>query len=510
MIFGRLYSGDFCNDLVTFRRKRYFFFRSCAILVSPLACRAEIKTRGSRLFVPEQSKWPWRGCRVSRYCLVVSGTGDLCGTLCSEMRIIMRSRFNRIRTMAGTIAVAAAVTFALPAAGTAVWAATGTVTGSDINVRSEASSDSSQVGTVTTGDVVTVGETATDSSGATWYQVTLSNGTTGYVRGDFLTVDESSDEQTDGATDGSSDDASADASAEATDAGTDTAAAEATAAAEQDTGGYQVVLAPDENGTDTYYLYDNNAGQRMKISDIDKLQDDVTTANEQAASVKKTYTVLVIVLAAAAAILLVGCIVLFLKLRDALANGRRERDLTMERRDQRRNDHRADSVESLRRPREQASRSGRGRDDAYASVNTRRVERDGAGRDRDVRRAPAADRRPVRPAAQQEGYATRPAARPAAPARDAEGRPARPAARPANNDAPVRHAAEPSRSAAEGNAPVRRTARPAASAGNGESRTARPAAEASGRRTAETARPAAKNFADDDFDYDFLKLDDAD
>ena len=463
-----------------------------------------MKMRGAGLFVPKQNKQIWREYRINEDCIAVvcgDASGDcvvFSNTLCLEMRIIMRSRFNRIRTMAGTLAVAAAVTFALPAAGTAVWAATGTVTGSDINVRSEASSDSSQVGTVTTGDVVTVGETATDSSGATWYQVTLSNGTTGYVRGDFLTVDETSDEQTDD----SADDAATDASTEATDdESTDTAAAEATAAAEQDTGGYQVVLAPDENGTDTYYLYDNNAGQRMKISDIDKLQDDVTTANEQAASVKKTYTVLVIVLAAAAAILLVGCIVLFLKLRDALANGRRERDLTMERRDQRRNDHRADSVESLRRPREQASRSGRGRDDAYASVNTRRVERDGAGRDRDVRRAPSADRRPVRPAGQQESYA----ARPAAPARDAAQRTARPAA-----EAPVRRAAEPARSAAESEAPVRRAARPAAPARDAGERTARPAAESSGRRPAETARPAAKNFADDDFDYDFLKLDDAD
>lgn len=468
-----------------------------------MAYKAGMKMRGACLLVREQNKQTWREYRINEGCIVVAyggAPGDcvvFSSTLCLEMRIIMRSRFNRIRTMAGTLAVAAAVTFALPAAGTAVWAATGTVTGSDINVRSEASSDSSQVGTVTTGDVVTVGETATDSSGATWYQVTLSNGTTGYVRGDFLTVDESSDEQTDA----SADDAAADSSTEATDESTDTAAAEATAAAEQDTGGYQVVLAPDENGTDTYYLYDNNAGQRMKISDIDKLQDDVTAANEQAASVKKTYTVLVIVLAAAAAILLVGCIVLFLKLRDALANGRRERDLTMERRDQRRNDHRADSVESLRRPREQASRSGRGRDDAYASVNTRRVERDGAGRDRDVRRAPSTDRRPVRPAGQQEGYGTRPAA----PARDAAQRTARPAA-----EAPVRRAAESARSVAESEAPVRRAARPAAPARDAAQRTARPAAEASGRRPAEAARPAAKNFADDDFDYDFLKLDDAD
>ena len=280
----------------------------------------------------------------------------------------MKSKFNRIRTIAAAAALSAAVSFATPAFGLVSLAATGTVTGSDINVRSEASSSSSQVGTVTTGDTVTVGETATDDSGATWYQVTLSNGTTGYIRGDFLTVSED-DASADASTDGSSD-ASTDAATDASTDGTDEAAASATQAAEQDTGGYQVVLAPDENGEDTYYLYDNNAGQRMKISDIGKLQDDVTAANKEAASVKAKYNIFLIVLGAAAVILAIACILLVLKLRDALANGRRERDLTMERRDQRRSNSRADSVESLRardRSAGPASRSGRGRDGACAS-----------------------------------------------------------------------------------------------------------------------------------------------
>ena len=142
----------------------------------------------------------------------------------------MKSKLNRIRTIAAAAALSAAVSFATPAFGLVSLAATGTVTGSDINVRSEASSSSSQVGTVTTGDTVTVGETATDDSGATWYQVTLSNGTTGYVRGDFLTV---SEDET------SSEEAPAEeteASTEATTEDTDEAAANAAQAAEQDSG----------------------------------------------------------------------------------------------------------------------------------------------------------------------------------------------------------------------------------------------------------------------------------
>ncbi len=392
----------------------------------------------------------------------------------------MKSKFNRIRTIAAAAALSAAVSFATPAFGLVSLAATGTVTGSDINVRSEASSSSSQVGTVTTGDTVTVGETATDDSGATWYQVTLSNGTTGYIRGDFLTVSED-DTSTDASADGSTD-ASTDAATDASTDGTDEAAASAAQAAEQDTGGYQVVLAPDENGEDTYYLYDNNAGQRMKISDIGKLQDDVTAANKEAASVKAKYNIFLIVLGAAAVILAIVCILLVLKLRDALANGRRERDLTMERRDQRRSNSRADSVESLRvrdRGTGPASRNGRGRDDAYAS-GARRLERGDDARDpRDARGTRTA--RPAAPARDSEARGARPV-RPAAPARDGEARGAR----------PVRSAARPESDV--------RTDRPAA----------RPAEDAARRPAAPARKQPAKNFADDDFDYDFLKLDDKD
>ena len=418
----------------------------------------------------------------------------------------MISKMNRIRTLAAAAALSAAVALAVPTV--SVFAATGTITGSDINVRSEASSDSSQVGTVTTGDTVTVGDTETDSSGATWYQVTLSNGTTGYVRGDFLTVDETDEADAETTEEDATTETTEEDSTEAD--STDSAAADAAAAAEQDTGGYQVVLAPDENGDDTYYLYDNNAGQRMKISDISKLQEDVNTANQQAASTKSTYTVFVIVLAATTVIFLIGCIVLFLKLRDALANGRRERDLTMERRDQRRNDHRADSVESLRRPRAEAgSRSGRGRDDAYASGAGRRIERDSARDPRDARSArPAADRRPVRSAADQDDYAPR-TTRAARPAADAEGRQAVRSARPAA-DGEVRRerTARPAAAANSENRQAARSARPAAEDGSARRAAAPAARQSAARQSSAPRQSAAKNVADEDFDYDFLKMDD--
>lgn len=396
---------------------------------------------------------------------------------------MINSRFNRIRGMAAAAALAAVVAAAVPTAMLPVLAATGTVTGTDINVRSSASSDSSKVGTVTSGDTLEVGETETDASGATWYQVTLSDGTTGYVRGDFLTVDDTETETTDEeGTDAA--DAADTTDAEASDAEgeTDEAAAEAAAAAEEDTGGYQIVLAPDENGANTYYLYDNNEGKRMKISDIQQLEDDVTTANAKASAANRKFTVVLIAAIVAVIVLVIAVIILAIRLKDALENGRRERDLTMERRDQRRSDHRVDSVESLRRPRTQNAR-GRSREDAYASNAVRRVERD----PRDARgTGERSERRASRPA---EGGAYTTRQRSAAPARDAEGRTA-------------------SRTASAARPAASQNARPAADAA--ADRPARSTADSAERRSAAkpAARPAAKNFAEDDFDYDFLKLDD--
>lgn len=519
----------------------------------------------------------------------------------------MISNFRRIRTIAAASAMTVALAFAAPVTAFTALAATGTVTGSSINVRSEASTNGSIVGTVNTGDTVTVGETTTDTDGATWYQVTLSNGTTGYVRGDYITVsddsgdgtatddgsgtDVSADASSDTSADGSSD-ASSDAASDASTDSSDPAVTAATSAAEQDTGGYSIVLAPDgDTGEQTYYLYDNNNSVRMKISDIQKLPDEVTAAQQEAASVRTRYRVILIALSAVAAALLIGCIVLGLRLRDALANGRRERDLTMERRDQRRNNRNADSVEALRHGRGSSapSRTGRGRDDAYASgarrygrdedaAGARRYGRDenaaGAGRrygrdeddpDGDIRGTRTSTTSPVyserRPAGREDAYGRRSAqggaresslparqssarrgeeddedvradravrggtratraarsedARSAGSGRDGDVRYSRTADSReggAVRDAGAREGRQDAGRSAQG-APARNV-RSAADAG--DRRAARPAAGGQSRgqsasgNGASSGRGAAKNYPDDDFDYDFLQLDDGD
>ncbi|SCX84864.1 SH3 domain-containing protein [Lachnospiraceae bacterium XBB2008] len=65
---------------------------------------------------------------------------------------------------------------------------TGQVTVDNAKVRSDASTDSSTVSTLANGTTVTVTDEKSDSAGNIWYHVSLSDGTTGYVRSDLMTV----------------------------------------------------------------------------------------------------------------------------------------------------------------------------------------------------------------------------------------------------------------------------------------------------------------------------------
>ena len=64
----------------------------------------------------------------------------------------------------------------------------GTVNVNDAKVRADASTDAATLTKVNSGTEVTVTEEKSDSSGNVWYHVTLSDGTSGYIRSDLMTV----------------------------------------------------------------------------------------------------------------------------------------------------------------------------------------------------------------------------------------------------------------------------------------------------------------------------------
>ena len=95
-------------------------------------------------------------------------------------------KINIARTLSGL--AMAAVLFA----GTFmnVDAATGTVAVDSAKVRADASTTADTVAAAAKGSTVQLGEQKTDASGNVWYQVTLSDGKSGYIRSDLMTITE--------------------------------------------------------------------------------------------------------------------------------------------------------------------------------------------------------------------------------------------------------------------------------------------------------------------------------
>ncbi len=429
---------------------------------------------------------------------------------CRKREIIIMVRKMRIKAAVMTAMLSAAIALGTPAAAFTAFAATGTVTSDSVNVRSDADTSSSIVGTASNGDQLQLGDSKTDATGNTWYQVTLGDGSTGYIRSDFLNVDDSSDGTSD-----ESDENGGDATTEAPEASSD-GSTEAAAAgqssdpnATEELGGYQIVLAPDTDGTNTYFLYNNNTSERMKLSDIDSLQQETKDAQSKASSIRTKYRAVVIALAALLLVAVIGIIVLILRLRDAMGNGRFERDLVNERRAARSRDGSADDLSRLRREGNDRGRAVRSRQDAYASGSARRA-RGGNDLDEDVKTRPGREER------RQEGYTrVRTSDRMGRDTRrgydegaqNADGmressarRPERAARaeRPEYEDRPLRQG-RPVRQERDSYAQQRPERDPYAQQ-RPVNRSARPTAQVPSQRNAGSAD-------DDDFDYDFLNFD---
>lgn len=86
---------------------------------------------------------------------------------------------------------------------------TGTVNVDSAKVRADASTTADTVSAVSNGGVVTITEEKTDASGNVWYHVTLSDGKTGYIRSDLLTVTADTSAETETTTEATTEDAGA-------------------------------------------------------------------------------------------------------------------------------------------------------------------------------------------------------------------------------------------------------------------------------------------------------------
>ena len=241
----------------------------------------------------------------------------------------MRTRRVKARILA--ICLIAAMLVGVLGASIATFAATATVQGSSVNVRQTASTSSSVVGTVNSGDTFDVGDPETGSDGQQWYKITLSNGQAGYVRSDFLNIQQ---EEAPAEEVPAEQPVEQPAAVPADNAPADTATSS--------DGKYQIVNVPDENG-DVWYVYDYAEGLRIKIDDLaqfDTIREQAET-NKAAASRMRT---LMIIFAVLALLLLVAAALLLLRLRDATSS---DVDLMEQRRRDRQRNRNADDVSSI-------------------------------------------------------------------------------------------------------------------------------------------------------------------
>ncbi len=101
---------------------------------------------------------------------------------------------NRKAISAGLAVLTAGMIFAGSSMG--VFAATGTVSSSNVKVRAEASTSSEQVSSLDSGDTVDIVEETTDSQGYVWYKISVDGDGYGYVRSDLIAKSGGSSEST--------------------------------------------------------------------------------------------------------------------------------------------------------------------------------------------------------------------------------------------------------------------------------------------------------------------------
>ena len=361
---------------------------------------------------------------------------------------------------------------------TAVEQKSATITTDSVNVRGGAGTSYDSVGKVTKGETVTITGEATGTDNKKWYKVTFgANSKEGFIRSDLLEV---SDAVAVEVTEGGEAPAEGGENAEATEGGeaTEEVSEESQQPAvsqDQGDGKYSLKYITGDDGNSVWYLYDNEGGYRVVV-------DELIAAAQSAEAVNKlrkqvgTFKKVAIALGALSVVLLAAVLFLVLKLRDSLYYEDEEEE-------------EYDRYDNRRRP--DTSSSRRPSRDENEEDNERPLRRP-ADRDR--------EERPLRRESRDASEA-RPTRRPV------EERTVRPSRRDPEDDMDVRPSRRPERNADEDvERPTRRSMRDADD--RPSRRTSEDRQSASSREEAPKRR--ARNFIgdDDDFEFEFLDLDD--
>ncbi len=199
------------------------------------------------------------------------------------------NKFSKVLTAAGISMIVAVSSLAVPIAASAARTVT-----DDVMIRNDASTDGGIIGSLNEGDEVTILDVTQSADGYAWYYIQLDNGATGYVRSDLIEADDSeladfrdnteketpAEEETAEQETSEEETAQEEATAaEQTQSEEEAASAQTeTVAADNATGDYDATKDPNANfragyeqeadGTVTWYVYNDDNGSKVKISDL--------------------------------------------------------------------------------------------------------------------------------------------------------------------------------------------------------------------------------------------------
>lgn len=361
---------------------------------------------------------------------------------------------------------------------TAVEQKSATIITDSVNVRSGAGTSYDSVGKATKGETVTITGEATGTDNKTWYKVTFgANGKEGFVRSDLVEISEAVAVEV---TEGGEAPAEGGENAEVAEGGETTEevseeSQQPAVSQDQGDGKYSLKYIAGDDGNSVWYLYDNEGGYRVVV-------DELIAAAQSAEAVNKlrkqvgTFKKVAIALGALSVVLLAAVLFLVLKLRDSLYYEEEEEE-------------EYDRYDNRRKPdNSSARRPSRDEDEEESERPVRRS----ADRDREVRPVRRENRdvseaRPTRRSVEER--TVRPSRRD--PEDDMDARPSRRAER--NEDVDVERPSRRSMRDAD-DRPSRRVSEDRQSASAKE----------------EAPKRRARNFIgdDDDFEFEFLDLDD--
>ena len=193
-------------------------------------------------------------------------------------------KFGNILTAAGISLIVAAGALAMPIEASAARTVT-----DDVMIRNDASTEAGIIGSLNEGDEVTILDVTQSADGYAWYYIQLENGATGFVRSDLIEADDSElagfsqEVQNEPQTQQEEPEAEPDQEPEQE---SETSSQEQEAVSEEaadvtvqtDAEGYDATKDPNANfrtgyeteadGTVTWYVYNDDNGSKVRISDL--------------------------------------------------------------------------------------------------------------------------------------------------------------------------------------------------------------------------------------------------